>query len=67
MHLRKPTPTALCSELAGAAAALRAASTAYRTALLAGDLLGAIAARERQIEAEIALERARWSIEGDLP
>jgi hypothetical protein len=57
-------PQATAPNLADAAAALRAATQAYREALIGGDLIAAIRSKERQLEAEVGLERARWLIEG---
>lgn len=58
------SPARKAKALAEAAAALRAAQRAYRLALVDGDLIGAICAKEQQNSAEIAVELARMAIEG---
>jgi len=64
MHIVKSSPTDLNAELADAAAAVRAATRAYRSALISGDLSAAVRAKENQLREEVRLERARWLIEG---
>ncbi|RZM98728.1 hypothetical protein CWO91_36900 [Bradyrhizobium genosp. SA-3] len=65
MHFQKIiSPAKKAANLADAAAALRAAERAYRTALAGGDLIGAIRAKELVNSAEVALEVARVAIEG---
>jgi hypothetical protein len=64
MRIMKSTPADLSANLADAAAALRAATRAYREALIGGDLIAAIRQKEKQLEAEVRLEQARWLIEG---
>jgi hypothetical protein len=66
MRIMKSTQTDLSANLADAAAALRAATRAYREALIGGDLIAAIRQKEKQLEAEVRLEQARWLIEGDF-
>ncbi|WP_027523348.1 hypothetical protein [Bradyrhizobium sp. Ec3.3] len=58
------TPARKAGNLASAAAALRAAERAYRVALVDGDLIGAIRAKELLNSAEVAVEVARMAIEG---
>ncbi|MCA6099197.1 hypothetical protein [Bradyrhizobium australafricanum] len=65
MNIRKNlSPARKAGNLADAAAALRAAERAYRTALAGGDLIGAIRAKELVNSAGVALEVARMAIEG---
>jgi hypothetical protein len=64
MYIPKISPAELNADLANAAAALRAATRAYREALIGGDLASAIREKERQLAAEVRLEQARWLIEG---
>ena len=54
------------TDLSLAATTLRATRAAYRDAILSGDLRAAIDLRQRQVEAEVRLEAARFLIEGCL-
>ena len=65
MHLQKLSPARKARNLEDAAAALRAAQRAYRVALVDGDLIGAIRAKDLLSSTEIALQIARLAIEGD--
>lgn len=65
MNIQKNTsPARKAGNLASAAATLRAAERAYRVALVDGDLIGAIPAKELVNSAEVAVELARMAIEG---
>lgn len=65
MHIQKNlSPAKKAGNLADAAAALRAAERAYQVALIDGDLIGAIRAKELVNSTEVALELARMAIEG---
>jgi hypothetical protein len=66
MHIRQTSPAEMSTNLADAAAALRAATRAYREALIGGDLIAAIRKKEKQLEAKVRLEQVRWLIEGDF-
>jgi hypothetical protein len=59
------SPARKAKNLEGAATALRSAERAYRAALVDGDLIGAIRAKELTNSAAVALEIARAAIEGD--
>ena len=66
MNVQKTlSPAKKAGNLANAAAALRAAERGYRVALVDGDLIGAVRARELMYSAEVALEIARAAIEDD--
>ncbi|MCK1493467.1 hypothetical protein IVB14_24340 [Bradyrhizobium sp. 180] len=64
MHLQKLSPARKAKNLETAAAALRDAERAYRTALAGGNLIAAIRAKEMLGSAEVAVELARMAIEG---
>jgi hypothetical protein len=59
------SPAKKAGNLANAAAALRAAERSYRLALINGDLIAAVRARDLVSSAGVALEIARLAIEGD--
>lgn len=65
MNIQKNlSPAKKAGNLADAAAAMRAAERAYRVALIDGDLIAAIRAKDLLNSAEIAVEVARMAIEG---
>lgn len=61
---KRLSPAKKAGNLADAAAALRAAERSYRVALIDGNLIAAILAKETLSNAEITLAAARLAIEG---